>query len=354
MKNYIQSGRIFDFSQQWEFCLNIIEGMYAIHSANYLHKDLACRNLLLFENPKYNLNHSEIKKKHEIKLKINILKEFRENNKNNYFHEQRLPKLLFIKIIDYLEINEYCHEKNQFIVKISDLGLAREGNYYQGNKNTKMAWKWTCPDTLRTFKFSQAGDVYSFAMTMYEIFAERQPYFEPRGDKTRDPINEIINGKRPYLEDLSEEKCPKKIKNLMIECWNQDRKKRPTFEQLFERFILQNERTIKNKKKQEYLYEIKEIKQVIIEEKIGSGAFGDVYKGIWKNNIVALKCLKDSKAQEQFKKEAKTLNKIEHHPNIIQFFGEFKKINNKGEIEKNYLVFEYANSGNLLTLLKVI
>jgi len=92
--------------------------------------------------------------------------------------------------------------------------------------------------------------------------------------------------------------------------------------------------------------EINSIKEVNIFEKLGSGKFGDVYRGLWLGTQVALKKLKDNEQYEEFKSEATVLKSL-RHPNIVQFFG----IHVSSD-DDYYLVTEYLSEGSLDNLLR--
>ncbi|RHZ83968.1 hypothetical protein Glove_86g161 [Diversispora epigaea] len=90
--------------------------------------------------------------------------------------------------------------------------------------------------------------------------------------------------------------------------------------------------------------------------KIGVGGFGEVKKA-YLNTLrkhVALKCLRDfnddndDKFYKQFMNEVKNINKVNHHDNIIHFYG----VSIDPSIEKYYLVLQYAEDGNLQTYLR--
>ena len=63
-----------------------------------------------------------------------------------------------------------------------------------------------------------------------------------------------------------------------------------------------------------------------IEEHLGSGQFGDVYKGRWSLSDgfkeVAIKTLKPSSTEDQIKflQEAAIMGQF-HHPNVVQLYG---------------------------------
>ena len=62
--------------------------------------------------------------------------------------------------------------------KVGDFGLAREGDDYQvqeedasgSRKKLELPWKWVAPEAATHRKFNQASDVWSFGITLWEIF----------------------------------------------------------------------------------------------------------------------------------------------------------------------------------------
>jgi len=83
--------------------------------------------------------------------------------------------------------------------------------------------------------------------------------------------------------------------------------------------------------------------EIEIQEKLGSGNFGDVYKGIWNGATVALKSIG---IEEGFNEEVGILRDL-RHPSIVSFYGIYKD-----KDEQRYMVMEFIPDGNLLNLLE--
>ncbi len=90
-------------------------------------------------------------------------------------------------------------------------------------------------------------------------------------------------------------------------------------------------------------------KDITLVEKIGSGGFGDVYKGTWNYQTVAVKTLHmknmSGESEEEFKQETSIWKGL-RHPNIIQLFGICMPP------DPYCMVMEYKPSGSLYDLLK--
>ncbi|XP_048732649.1 tyrosine-protein kinase CSK-like isoform X1 [Ostrea edulis] len=80
-------------------------------------------------------------------------------------------------------------------------------------------------------------------------------------------------------------------------------------------------------------------------ELIGRGEFGDVYKGLYRNEFVAVKQLKDQdRAAQAFLKEASVMTSL-RHPNLVQLIGVVL-----GDTIR--LVTEFMGKGNLVEYLR--
>uniref|UniRef100_A0A6B2EKM1 Tyrosine-protein kinase n=1 Tax=Phlebotomus kandelakii TaxID=1109342 RepID=A0A6B2EKM1_9DIPT len=145
--------------------------------------------------------------------------------------------------MNYLEKQHYVHRdlaarnillasKNQ--AKISDFGLSRalavDNDYYKASQGGKWPIKWYAPESFNYGTFSHASDVWSFGITLWEMYALGEP---PYGDmKGVDVIKLIEEGKRLAKPTI----CPDDIFERMENCWNYNPKDRPTFRHLTEFF----------------------------------------------------------------------------------------------------------------------
>ncbi|MCJ8749822.1 hypothetical protein PDJAM_G00192130 [Pangasius djambal] len=151
----------------------------------------------------------------------------------------------------YLEIQNYIHRdlaaRNVLVgdnnnCKVADFGLARvfscegDGVYdyedneeecvYEVKQGTKLPIKWTAPEALHENKFTIKSDVWSFGILLYEIMTFGQtPY------STLTNV-QVMQRLRTSYRMPCPANCPKRIYDIMTECWKDSPPDRPTFETL--------------------------------------------------------------------------------------------------------------------------
>jgi len=133
------------------------------------------------------------------------------------------------------------------ITKVADFGLARVivDNEYSAHQGARFPVKWTAPEAISFGKFTVKSDVWSFGILLMEVFTYGQvPY---PGMNNREVIDQVERGYRmaqPSTIIYPESKTlPSEVKiaqanvyKIMLECWNRDPLKRPTFEFLTHMF----------------------------------------------------------------------------------------------------------------------
>ncbi|XP_012659684.1 receptor-interacting serine/threonine-protein kinase 1 [Otolemur garnettii] len=151
---------------------------------------------------------------------------------------------------------------NDFHIKIADLGAASFKTWSRLTKEEHNELKkvnstckknggtlfYMAPEHLNDInaKPTEKSDVYSFAIVLWAIFANKEPYENALCEQQL--IVCIQNGNRPDISDIKH--CPPEVIGLMELCWEENPEARPTFpgiEEIFKPFYLnQLEENVEN------------------------------------------------------------------------------------------------------------
>ncbi|XP_026273793.2 activated Cdc42 kinase Ack isoform X2 [Frankliniella occidentalis] len=154
----------------WNYALQVATGMAYLETKRYIHRDLACRNVLLASVDK---------------------------------------------------------------IKIGDFGLMRavpqEDDCYVMTEHKKVPFPWCAPESLKTRQFSHASDTWMFGVTLWEMFTfGQEPWIGLNGTQILKKIDR--EGERLHQPDS----CPPEVYQLMLQCWAKVPADRPTFSALRE------------------------------------------------------------------------------------------------------------------------
>ncbi len=139
-----------------------------------------------------------------------------------------------------------CLVDNKWTCKITDHGLTylrKDRNAYLSDKTKQTDYKkylWTAPELLRPKSAIKAnmktGDVYSFGIIMWEVIFRSQPYCLNKPSLEAEEIIEkvMIGIEPPYRPSISDKtmSCSDLWRNIVYQCWNENVKKRPTFDKI--------------------------------------------------------------------------------------------------------------------------
>lgn len=150
----------------------------------------------------------------------------------------------------YLEEQRFVHRDlaarnillaSRHQAKISDFGLSRalstDHEYYRAMQGGKWPLRWYAPESFNYGTFSHASDVWSFGVTLWEMFSYgAQPFGDRKGT---DVIQAIEKGERLQQP----ERCPEHIYKIIERCWAYQANERPTFDELLDIFRTDTEYT---------------------------------------------------------------------------------------------------------------
>ena len=126
-----------------------------------------------------------------------------------------------------------CLVGKNFTVKISDFGMSRslyESVYYRVKGRAMLPIRWMAMECFFG-RFSEKTDVWSFGITMWEIFTlgRFQPYEEL---DDQDIIQDAVRNKQRKLLPKPEA-CPEDVYRVMLRCWEYKLDNRATFAEIF-------------------------------------------------------------------------------------------------------------------------
>ncbi|VDM95045.1 unnamed protein product [Thelazia callipaeda] len=113
------------------------------------------------------------------------------------------------------------------VAKICDFGLMRvlENNerLYVMSTEKKVPFAWCPPESLRYRQFSHASDVWSFGVTLWELFSYgEEPWIGLRGAEV---LSKLEAGERLPKP----QRCSPELYDLISRCWSLNVNSRPTF-----------------------------------------------------------------------------------------------------------------------------
>ncbi|XP_023229778.1 tyrosine-protein kinase JAK2-like [Centruroides sculpturatus] len=162
-------------------------------------------------------------------------------------HKQKIERAQLLKFaadvaegMKYLEEKHIVHRdlavRNILVasedwVKISDFGLARltENDYYKMKTERDLPIRWYALESILHLKFSHKSDVWSFGITLWEMFSYGKNPIIPGISDTK-----LAEALQKGTRLCCPESCPVEIYRLMIECWDSDSHKRPSFSDIRE------------------------------------------------------------------------------------------------------------------------
>jgi serine/threonine protein kinase len=152
-----------------------------------------------------------------------LLKKKTNGNYNKSDLRNKLSKLCSIaKGLESIHSQKLIHRdlhtgnilnKNNKTCYITDLGLCKPVSETD-EKKIYGVLPYVAPEVLRGQPYTPAGDIYSFGVVAYELFANAYPYVDSNLDDLHLALA-VCEGLRPKLEEL---KIPQLLENLIKQC----------------------------------------------------------------------------------------------------------------------------------------
>ncbi|XP_055709689.1 discoidin domain-containing receptor 2 [Phlebotomus papatasi] len=103
-----------------------------------------------------------------------------------------------------------------------------------GRQSQPMPIRWMSWESVLLGKFTSKSDVWSFAITLWEIltFAREQPFENMSDEKVIENIGHIYQDDKKHALPPIPMNCPREIYDLMCECWQRNEQNRPNFREI--------------------------------------------------------------------------------------------------------------------------
>ncbi|GBC06412.1 hypothetical protein RclHR1_06810001 [Rhizophagus clarus] len=145
--------------------------------------------------------------------------------------------------------------------QIGDLGLSQPANNTSLNNEIYGVIPYIAPEIFTGATFSKKSDIYSFGIIMWELTTGYKPFANVEHDINL--IYKIIDGKRPKITTDT----PECFIELMKECWDYNPLKRPTIEEICEKFYFWSFGSFKEDNTSNQFKQAEEIRLKLIESK---------------------------------------------------------------------------------------
>jgi len=234
-KNERCARKDFKCNSSWEHEVKILAGLSHPNVVQVFGHCIAEKSSLVMELMQGNLNdHIEQRGKSlELPVALDIMLQIAEGIQ--YLHEKRVAhrdlKSMNI-LINPLEI--LGMENAGYVqVKVTDFGLSKikeaSATYSMQTANTGTT-RWMAPELFEEpdpnkCRYPFKADVYSYAITCFEILTAKSPFEEASNTEVR---RKVMAGERPVLPVT----LPMFLSSLIERCWDAEANRRPSFSEI--------------------------------------------------------------------------------------------------------------------------
>ncbi|CAM6129053.1 unnamed protein product [Calypogeia fissa] len=230
---------------------------------------------------------------------------------------------------------------NNLGAKVADFGISKL--FDTGATHISTAIKGTPgymdPEYYFNAQLTEKSDVYSYGMVLLELITSKKPIdLSLQNEEQNLAVRLVPLMKNKCTSDIIDTELVKEfskedfetaeaVAEVAAACLASERASRPSMTEAVEMFNRISERAKITGRKIFPLFSPNELKMATNnfshENKLGSGAFGDVYKGFLRDGqVVAIKRLRTDRAidMDQFFNELSVLSQV-NHPNLVKLMG---------------------------------
>ncbi|KAG9295274.1 hypothetical protein G9A89_004169 [Geosiphon pyriformis] len=190
MRKYLSTNfHLKGWLEKLEIAQRIAEGLISIHSSGIVHRDLHSGNILKYESS-YDIYES-------------------------------------IQIRDIWLCQPVNHEATATTAITATKTTTIKTGKVKKEKKIYGVVPYIPPEVLRGEKFTMAGDIYSFAMLLWELATGKPPFHDCSHDAIL--IMAILNGQRPKITSPLIPPC---ITEIIVKCWDVNPENRPTAKEI--------------------------------------------------------------------------------------------------------------------------